>query len=81
MYSRGEILNDDLDGIELFNDVMDCRTLFKDREGTNIMNATDLSKLIVQYGDDSVFPNLRVAIQIMLTVAISITSCERSSAS
>lgn len=77
----GKFYNDDLDGTELFNDVMDCRMLFKDREGTNILNATNLSKFIVQYGDDSVFPNLRVAIQIMLTVAISIASCERSSAS
>ena len=31
-----------------------------------------------EYGDENVFLNLRVAIQIMLTVAISIASCERS---
>lgn len=38
----------------------------------------ELLKFIVEYGDDSVFPNLRVAIQIMLTIAVSIASCERS---
>ena len=32
---------------------------------------------MVSYGDD-VFPNLRVAIQIILTIAVSIASCERS---
>ena len=32
---------------------------------------------IVWYGDD-VFPNLRIALQILLTIAVSIASCERS---
>ena len=32
---------------------------------------------IVSYGDD-VFPNLRIALQILLTIAVSIASCERS---
>ena len=33
--------------------------------------------VIVSYGED-VFPNLRVALQILLTMAVSIVSCERS---
>ena len=37
-----------------------------------------LIQFIIQYGDENVFPNLRVAIQLMLTVAIPIASCERS---
>ncbi|EEC18338.1 conserved hypothetical protein, partial [Ixodes scapularis] len=36
-----------------------------------------LLKFIVEYGDDSIFPNLRVAIQ-MLTIAVFIAGCERS---
>ena len=32
---------------------------------------------IVSYGED-IFPNLRVALQILLTIAVSIASCERS---
>lgn len=37
----------------------------------------DLLEFIVAYGDD-VFPNLRISLQILLTVAVSIASCERS---
>jgi len=36
-----------------------------------------LLEAAVQYGKD-VFPNLHIAIQIMLTVAVSVASCERS---
>ncbi len=43
-----------------------------------ISRPEELLELIVQYGDESVFPNLRIAIQIMLTIAVSIASCERS---
>ena len=32
---------------------------------------------IVTYGED-VFPNLRISLQILLTIAVSIASCERS---
>lgn len=37
----------------------------------------DLLSFIISYGDD-VFPNLRIALQILLTIAVSIASCERS---
>ena len=37
----------------------------------------DLLGFIVSYGDD-VFPNLRISLQILLTIAVSIASCERS---
>ena len=39
--------------------------------------ALDLLKFVVLYGDD-VSPNLRVFLQIMLTISISIASCEHS---
>ena len=38
----------------------------------------ELLNFIIQYGDESVFPNLRVSVQILLTFAVSIASCERS---
>jgi len=38
----------------------------------------DLLTLTVEYGVESVFANLRIALQIMLTMAVSIASCERS---
>ncbi|GBM23869.1 hypothetical protein AVEN_208505-1 [Araneus ventricosus] len=38
----------------------------------------ELLQFIVSYGDASVFPNLRIALQILLTIATSTASCERS---
>ena len=37
----------------------------------------DLLGFIVLYGDD-IFPNLRISLQILLIIAVSIASCERS---
>ncbi|GBM56795.1 hypothetical protein AVEN_38360-1 [Araneus ventricosus] len=37
----------------------------------------ELLEFIVSYGDESVFPNLRIALQILLTIATSIASSER----
>jgi len=73
----GSFYNTDLDGLELFNEVMDCQTLLKTRADIELSTSEDLLRFIVQYGDD-VFPNLRVGLQILLTVATSIASCERS---
>ena len=67
----------DLDGEELCEEIVDCRSLLKSRE-ERLTKPEDLLRFIVQYGDESVFPNLRVAIQLLLTVAISSVSCKRS---
>ena len=37
----------------------------------------DLLKFIIQYGEN-VFPNLKNALMILLAIAVSIASCERS---
>ena len=37
----------------------------------------DLVSSIISYGDDT-FPKLRIALQILLTISVSIASCERS---
>ena len=37
----------------------------------------DLLKFIIEYGEDA-FPNLRIALTMLLTIATSIASCERS---
>lgn len=57
---------------------MDFRMLLSTREEININKSEEVLSFIVQYGDESVFPNLRISIQIMITIAISIASCERS---
>lgn len=68
----------DLDGLELFSEIVDCRMLLKTRVDVTITTPQELLCFIVQYGDESVFPNLRVGLQILLTIAVSIASCERS---
>ncbi|CAI9737342.1 Hypothetical predicted protein [Octopus vulgaris] len=78
----GRILTDsseqpnDIDSTELFEEILDCRMLLSGREHLQISNPEELLQFIVQYGDESVFPNIRVAIQILLTVAVSIAGCE-----
>lgn len=66
----GNLYDSDLNGL-------DCRMLIKTRNDVQLSTLDDLLRFIVQYGDD-VFPNLRVGLQILLTVATSIASCERS---
>ena len=52
--------------------------LLSSRANMKISRPEELLEFLVQYGDESVFPDLRIAIQIMLTIAVSIASCERS---
>ena len=52
--------------------------LLSSRTNIKIARPEELLKFIARYGDDSVFPNLHISIQIMLTIAVSIASCERS---
>ena len=42
-----------------------------------LSSAEELLKATIQYGND-VFPNLRTALQILLTVSVSVASCKRS---
>ena len=67
----------DINGDELFRDINDCVMLLKTRDDIKIDDPADLLLFIITYGED-VFPNLRVSLQILLTIAVSIASCERS---
>ena len=73
-----EFYSSDIDGQQLYEEILDCRMLLSSRTNIKITRPEELLKFIVQYGDESVFPNLRISIQIMLTIAVSIASCERS---
>ena len=48
------------------------------RTNVRLSRPKDLLTFIVEYGDESVFPNIPIALQILLTVAVSTASCERS---
>ena len=74
----GELYSSDVDGQQLYEEILDCRMLLSSRANMKISRREELFEFIVQYGDESVFPDLHIAIQIMLTIAVSIASCERS---
>jgi hypothetical protein len=51
--------------------------LLRVRDDALLATPLDLLAFIISYGED-VFPNLRIALQILLTISVSIASCERS---
>ena len=67
----------DISGAELFTEIADCQVLLKSRGGPIPTSPLDLLSFILSYGDD-VFPSLRTALRILLTIAVSTASCERS---
>ena len=58
-------------------EICDCKMLLDVNRDTLPSSPLDLLSFIVSYGDD-VFPNLRIALQILQTISVSIASCERS---
>ena len=52
--------------------------LLSSQHNMKISKPEELRSFFVQYGDKSIFLNLRIAIEIMVTIAVSIASCERS---
>ena len=57
-------------------EISDCKALLRTRNV--IKTPIELIEFIVSFGDENVLPNLRISIQILLTVSLSIASCERS---
>jgi hypothetical protein len=64
-----------IDGDHLFQEILDVRMLLKTSE--KISAPIDLLKFIIQYGEN-VFSDLKNALTILLAIAVSIASCERS---
>ncbi|GBN94889.1 hypothetical protein AVEN_229659-1 [Araneus ventricosus] len=52
--------------------------LLSSRLPEKIKTPEQLLQFIVSYGDESVFPNLRIALQILLTITTSIARCKKS---
>ena len=73
----GNFYYTDVDGFELFNEICDCKMLLKNCKDFSLQNPLQLLEFIISYGED-VFPNFRIVLQILLTVAVSIASCESS---
>ncbi|KAL3179499.1 hypothetical protein MRX96_007750 [Rhipicephalus microplus] len=74
----GNFYSSDVNAQDLYEEILDCRLLLSRRIDQTVSRPEELLKFIVEYGDDGVFPNLRVALQMMLTIGVSIAGCERS---
>ena len=72
------VYSDDLDGKQLYGEIINCKTLISSRTNVRLSRPEDLLTFIVEYGDESVFPNFRIALQILLTMVVSIASCAQS---
>ncbi|KAL3192981.1 hypothetical protein MRX96_058487 [Rhipicephalus microplus] len=73
----GNFYSSDVNAQDLYEEILDCRLLLSRRIDQTVSRPEELLKFIVEYGDDGVFPNLRVALQMMLTIGVSIAGCER----
>ena len=67
----------DVDGKDLFNEIRDCKMLLITRGDVFPSTPLELISFIVSY-DDDIFSNLPIALQILLTITVSIANCERS---
>ena len=59
----------------IFINISDCRILTKNRNIIN--NPIKFYEFIISYEED-VFPNLQIALHLLLSIGCSIASCERS---
>ena len=73
----GSFYESDVDGNQLHDEICDCKMLLTTRQNSTPKSPLELLSFIISYGED-VFPNLIVALQILMTIAVSIASCERS---
>jgi len=64
----------DVDDKQFYEQILDCKMLLALRRATQINRVLRISCILVtvEYGDESVFPNLRIALQIILTMAVYI---------
>lgn len=73
-FNLANFYDTDVDGNDLFNKICDCKMMLITRGDALPSTPLELLSFIVSYEDD-VFPNLRIALQILLTIAVSTASC------
>ena len=67
----------DITAIELYDDIIDFAMLLRARGNTVPSNLKHVLECLMQFGRD-VFPTLCIAYRLLLTIGLSIASCERS---
>ena len=56
------VYSDNLDSKQLYGEIIDCKMLISSRTNVRLSRPEDLFTFIVEYGDESIFPNLRIAL-------------------
>ena len=56
------VYSDNLDGKQLYGEIIDCKMLISSRTNVRLSRPEDLLTFIVEYGDENIFPNLRIAL-------------------
>ncbi|XP_048367712.1 zinc finger MYM-type protein 1-like [Sphaerodactylus townsendi] len=74
----GNFYCSDVDGQMLYLDILDIRMILSGPNEPRVSSPEQLLQFIAQFGDASAYFCLTVAIQILLTTAVSIASCEQS---
>ena len=69
---------DDINGDYLLQEIIDCTILLTKRSTEPDLSPIGILKFIVSFGGNDVFPNLAIALQILSTISVSVSSCERS---
>ena len=80
MHRYSPVYNTNINRTKLFTEIIDCSMRFRNRTDSDlslILTKLNLLFFIVSYGND-VFLNLRICLQIMLTVAFVVASYEKS---
>ena len=67
----------DVTSAQLYDEIIDFIMLFQAGDEKIPCNAKDILEAMIQFGKD-VFPTLCIAFRLLLTIAFSIASCERS---
>lgn len=67
---------EDVRAIDLISDIAHLRVLCKTRD--RIKDPLNLLNFMYEFGHEQVFPAIATAIKLLLTIAVSIASCERS---
>ena len=63
--------------VMLLRKMLSCKMLLRIRKEIELKTPLEFLTFIISYGED-VFPNLRVAFQIFLTISVSIAKCKCS---
>lgn len=69
----------DIDGVQLFQEIKFVKSMIeKGKQKDNIKSPVDILNFITEYGLVENFPNLTVALRIMLTLPVSVATGERT---